>query len=89
MEKDLDLDFTCEEIIPEPDMCGCEECDWQGRIEDCEKEMDSEGWDYPEYTVWKCPACEDGYISDWWNSEDIPDFEDGPEFEGWEERSGK
>lgn len=35
----------------------CGECDWAGKVDDCETEMDSEGWEYPEYLVLICPKC--------------------------------
>ena len=40
----------------------CPECDWKGPWGDCEIEMDSEGWEYPEYQVALCPRC--GEITD-------------------------
>ena len=53
-----------------PDMCGCSECGWSGKISECEWEMESEGWEYPPYRVDYCPKCEDGgCIDDYYNEE--------------------
>jgi hypothetical protein len=62
---------------PEPDLCRCSDCGWEGRIADCEQEWDSEGWEYPSYLVILCPVCEEGGCIDdyffsrrlarWWN----------------------
>ncbi len=35
----------------------CNYCHWKGIISDCKIEMDSEGWEYPEYEVCICPKC--------------------------------
>ena len=53
------------------DMCSCEECGWEGKVDDCEKEWEQEGWEYPRYQVVLCPKCEDGgVISDFWPSDE-------------------
>jgi len=55
--------FTDEEITEEMIIdwskvdCYCTECEWKGMVTDCETEMDSEGWEYPEYEVSICPKC--------------------------------
>lgn len=41
----------------------CNICDWRGKLSDCEIEIDSEGWEYPEYEVLICPACGEGDVS--------------------------
>ena len=43
--------------IPGYAIATCQECDWKGKVEDCNTEMDSEGWEYPEYEVLVCPKC--------------------------------
>ncbi len=43
--------------IPDTAKAQCNECNWIGIISDCGKEMDSEGWEYPEYEVLVCPNC--------------------------------
>lgn len=35
----------------------CEECGWSDMIEDCQTEIESEGWEYPSYEVLVCPKC--------------------------------
>ena len=40
-----------------PCYCGEEDCGWKGIISDCETDIDSEGWEYPEYVVLVCPKC--------------------------------
>lgn len=39
--------------------CGNDGCKWVGILSDCPIEMDSEGWEYPEYEVLTCPKCGD------------------------------
>lgn len=43
--------------LPDDTPVICQECDWKGIITNCEVEMDSEGWEYPEYEVLVCPNC--------------------------------
>jgi len=43
--------------IPENTPATCSECKWKGIISDCSIEIDSEGWEYPDYEVLVCPAC--------------------------------
>ncbi len=45
--------------VPDDEKVFCEDpgCDWKGILSDCETEMDSEGWEYPEYEVLVCPKC--------------------------------
>lgn len=53
------------------DMCKCANCDWSGPTDDCETEMESDGWEYPEYEILLCPKCEDGgCIDDYWYSDE-------------------
>jgi hypothetical protein len=33
------------------------ECGWKGELGDCGKEIDSEGWEYPDYMIATCPNC--------------------------------
>jgi len=40
-----------------PVSCEYFECNWKGALGDCETDMDSEGWEYPEYEVLVCPKC--------------------------------
>jgi len=49
-EKD---EFT----LPDDTPASCQECDWKGIITDCGTEMESDGWEYPEYEVLVCPNC--------------------------------
>ena len=49
-------------VLPDDTPCYCcdaydHDCNWKGVISDCETEMDSEGWEYPEYEVLVCPNC--------------------------------
>jgi len=58
----LKPDVECDKIesdsgIPDDHIVICCDCDWKGLISDCEVEMDSEGWEYPEYEVLVCPRC--------------------------------
>ena len=52
-------EFVEDNRLPDNTPCHCEEegCEWEGIISDCETEMDSEGWEYPEYEVLVCPKC--------------------------------
>ena len=43
--------------IPDHWPVSCCGCDWKGLISDCEKEIDSEGWEYPDYEILICPEC--------------------------------
>lgn len=64
-------DFECASELP--NMVRCSECRYEGPVEGCETEEESEGWEYPSYTVHICPAC--GYtIDDYFCSE--PEEED-------------
>ncbi len=56
----IDLEIQKPEFtLPDDTPVTCCECDWKGIISDCETEMDSEGWEYPEYEVLVCPKCEE------------------------------
>ena len=49
------------------DMCSCSNCGWKGTVFDCETDTESDGWEYPTYTIHLCPECEDGgCIDDYW-----------------------
>lgn len=52
------------------DMCRCNNCDWSGKVDDAIAEIESDGWEYPEYTVHNCPKCEEGFIEDYWYSDE-------------------
>lgn len=40
----------------------CNFCSWQGVPSDCETYEDSDGWEYPTYTVAICPECNEEYV---------------------------
>lgn len=44
---------------PPCDTCSCFECGWAGKVSDCRETLDSEGWEYAQYTVHECPVCGD------------------------------
>ena len=52
------------------DMCSCSQCDWEGKISECVEEEESEGWEYPSYTIHLCPNCDnsEGGIEDYYYS---------------------
>ena len=48
-------------------MCKCSNCGWKGSTKGLETEIESEGWEYPQYTIHLCPECDDGgLIDDYW-----------------------
>ena len=49
------------------DIAICSECRGRFHVDDCETEMESDGWEYPEYLVFYCPDCEDGGCVDDWD----------------------
>ncbi len=55
VEKELDETLK----VPDNEPVSCEntDCNWKGVLSDCKTEMDSEGWEYPEYEVLVCPKC--------------------------------
>lgn len=60
-----------DDTIYDYDMCRCAYCGWEGKVADCESGEESEGWEYPVYTIHYCPVCEDGgCIDDYWSSEE-------------------
>jgi len=63
--------FIDPNYVPEPkmDMCKCSNCGWSGKVSDCETEMESDGWEYPEYEIVICPKCDDGCVDDFWYSD--------------------
>ena len=36
---------------PVCDMCKCSKCGWEGMVQDCESEVESNGWEYPDYLI--------------------------------------
>ena len=40
-----------------PVTCENPKCLWQGEIQNCSVEMESGGWEYPEYEIPCCPKC--------------------------------
>ena len=57
---------------PACDMCKCSVCGWEGKIQDCESEVESNGWEYPDYLIDLCPECPDGgCIDDYWYSREL------------------
>lgn len=44
--------------IPDNTPAYCE-CGRKGILRDCGSEMESEGWEYPDYIVATCPKCGD------------------------------
>jgi hypothetical protein len=49
-----------EDRVPDGTIVSCEDCDWSGVIEDCPIEEESEGWEYPSYSILVCPKCGEG-----------------------------
>jgi len=53
------------------DRCQCGECGWVGPWKRVKSYQDSDGWEYPPYTVYICPRCnakdpyDDGDIMDY------------------------
>ena len=43
--------------VPDNYKVKCDECNWSGIIGQCITEMESAGWEYPEYEVLLCPKC--------------------------------
>lgn len=55
----------------EQDRGSCEQCGWVGDVSSCQIEQEGsfeEGYYDVYYDVYKCPACEDGYLTDFWYS---------------------
>jgi len=52
------------------DMATCCECGFTGKVIEFHAEIESEGWEYPDYTVHYCPKCEDGVAEDYFPSEE-------------------
>lgn len=46
---------------PKPDIAICQECDWKGKVTDCELDQES-SWESGYYTIHICPECEDGGV---------------------------
>lgn len=40
-------------------LVACTDCDWKGYLEDCKTTEENDGWEYPLYTVYLCPECEE------------------------------
>ncbi len=47
------------------DLCKCEDCGWSGKVSECVKGTDSEGWEYPSYPIDICPKCGESAITDY------------------------
>jgi hypothetical protein len=59
-----------EDGIEKPTHCSCSACRWRGKVSDCETEIESEGWEIPEYKIHLCPQCEEGgCIDDYWRED--------------------
>ena len=56
--------------LPKMDMCQCDLCGWSGKVSECEVEWERDGWEYPEYQIHLCPKCDDGYMVEYWYSEE-------------------
>ena len=57
---------------PPCDLCKCSECGWEGKADDCETDVEQDGWEFPKYTIHICPECPDGgCIDDYWYSEEV------------------
>jgi len=54
---EIELNEKHEATVLEDTNVSCEMCDWNGIFKDCDVEIDSEGWEYPEYEVLVCPKC--------------------------------
>ena len=49
-----------------PDLCRCESCRQAFKITDCIPDTDHhDGWELPQYTIDRCPSCEDGVMTDY------------------------
>lgn len=57
--EEVKIKDNSKDRLPDDCQCHCEEseCEWTGIISDCETEMDSEGWEYPDFEVLVCPKC--------------------------------
>ena len=57
--KLIKSDVAAPEINRAPDdtPVECEMCPWKGILSDCLTEMDSDGWENPDYEVLVCPMC--------------------------------
>lgn len=60
---------------PNLNRCKCDNCGWEGPVEDCEQTEESEGWEYPTYKVYLCPNCNssDPIINYWYEEEEKSD----------------
>lgn len=61
------------EDSPEQDRGGCEQCGWVGDISNCQIEREG-SYEEGYYDVHLCPSCSDGFITDYWysNEEEKP-----------------
>lgn len=55
------------EDSPAQDRGSCEQCGWVGDVSSCQIEREGD-WEEGYYDVYKCSACEDGYLTDFWYS---------------------
>lgn len=60
---------------PTMDMCSCPKCGWEGQVAECERERESEGWEYPEYWIHICPKCGEVCEEYWYSDEAIAELE--------------
>ena len=49
-------------IEPKPDLCSCAACGWEGSVDECEEEQESEDG-FTVYVVDICPECGAGIES--------------------------
>ena len=59
-----------EKKLPSMDLAECSKCDWKGEVAECGSYKDSEGWEYPEYTVNTCPDCSED-IEEYYPSDNV------------------
>ena len=69
MERLFTMTYKTEPTEPLLDRAVCPKCNWKGRVDLCETEEESEGWEYPSYTVHLCPVCGE-YLDDYHYSRD-------------------
>lgn len=69
---DFDTISKVSSNTPIKDMCRCNECNWEGKVKDCEAVTEQESWELPKYTYHICPNCdsETGINEDYWSSEE-------------------
>jgi len=60
---------------PLPDCCSCSICGWHGKVSECEKGIEDDGWEsVHSYEIHCCPVCEDdGCIDDYFFCNDSED----------------